>query len=361
MPVRGLCVTGDALFTCASDKFVKVWRADGELSIVCQLDLATVPCAAPAAVCLHKSGTKVLVQTTGAELYELSALDDKGEAPSDEPPEEGAEKPEGATPVGTVLNGGALVKGPSGYGVTTLAAAGGKFLTLGADGQQCVSVRESLDLVEVADRAQLPMPKVAIVPDATPNAFATGRDPQRAVVAVTEGLLRLTDQRELRGVIAHELAHIKHRDTLIATIAAAAAAAITSIAQVLQWSALFGGLSSDDEEGSSGVGVLLTAVLAPIGAVMIQAGISRSREYIADEYAAELTADPKGLANALAKLQRYGQQLMQRGAPMPQPATTSLSIVNPLSGLSGRGAGIANLFSTHPPIEQRIQRLMAMA
>lgn len=214
---------------------------------------------------------------------------------------------------------------------------------------------------ELADRAQLPMPKVAIVPDATPNAFATGRDPQRAVVAVTEGLLRLTDQRELRGVIAHELAHIKHRDTLIATIAAAAAAAITSIAQVLQWSALFGGLSSDDEEGSSGVGVLLTAVLAPIGAVMIQAGISRSREYIADEYAAELTADPKGLANALAKLQRYGQQLMQRGAPMPQPATTSLSIVNPLSGLSGRGAGIANLFSTHPPIEQRIQRLMAMA
>ena len=214
---------------------------------------------------------------------------------------------------------------------------------------------------ELADRAQLPMPKVAIVPDATPNAFATGRDPQRAVVAVTEGLLRLTDQRELRGVIAHELAHIKHRDTLIATIAAAAAAAITSIAQVLQWSALFGGLSSDDEEGSSGVGVLLTAVLAPIGAVMIQAGISRSREYIADEYAAELTAAPKGLANALAKLQRYGQQLMQRGAPMPQPATTSLSIVNPLSGLSGRGAGIANLFSTHPPIEQRIQRLMAMA
>jgi heat shock protein HtpX len=218
------------------------------------------------------------------------------------------------------------------------------------------------DLIrDLADRAQLPMPKVAIVPDATPNAFATGRDPQRAVVAVTEGLLRLTDQRELRGVIAHELAHIKHRDTLIATIAAAAAAAITSVAQVLQWCALFGGVSSDDEEGSSGMGVLLTAVLAPIGAVMIQAGISRSREYIADEYAAELTADPKGLANALAKLQRYGQQLMQRGAPMPQPATTSLSIVNPLSGLSGRGAGIANLFSTHPPIEQRIKRLMAMA
>ena len=216
---------------------------------------------------------------------------------------------------------------------------------------------------ELAHRADLPMPKVAIVPDATPNAFATGRNPERAVVAVTEGLLRLTNQRELRGVLAHELAHVKHRDTLIATIAAATAAAITSVASILQWTAIFGGLShdSDDEGGSSGFGALLMAFLAPIGAVMIQAGISRSREYIADDYAAKLTNDPEGLANALAKLQSYGQQLMQRGAAVPQPVTTSLSIVNPLSGLSGRGAGLTNLFSTHPPIEERIERLMTMA
>jgi len=212
---------------------------------------------------------------------------------------------------------------------------------------------------ELAERADLPMPKVAIVPDATPNAFATGRNPERAVVAVTEGLLRLTNQRELRGVIAHELAHVKHRDTLIATIAAASAAAITSIAQLLQFGALFGGLGGDDDEGGSGLGMLLMSIVAPIGAIMIQAGISRSREYLADDYAAELTKDPQGLADALAKLQSYGQQLLQRGAPLPQPATTSLSIVNPLSGLSGRGAGLVNLFSTHPPIEQRIQRLLA--
>jgi len=225
--------------------------------------------------------------------------------------------------------------------------------------QQAPGLYEEVE--DLARRAQLPMPKVAVVPDATPNAFATGRSPERAVVAVTEGLLRLTDRRELRGVIAHELAHIKNRDTLIATIAAATAAAITSIAQILQWSAFFGGVAHDDDEGGSGFALLLTALVAPIGAVMIQAGISRSREYIADESAARLTEDPKGLANALAKLQSYGQQMMQRGAPMPQPATTSLSIVNPLSGLSGRGAGLANMFSTHPPIEQRIQRLMAMA
>ena len=215
---------------------------------------------------------------------------------------------------------------------------------------------------ELAQRADLPMPKVAIVPEQTPNAFATGRNPARAVVAVTEGLLQLANERELRGVLAHELAHVKHRDTLIATIAAATAAAITSIAQILQWSAFIGGMSSqDDDEGSSGIGALLMAFLAPIGAVMIQAGISRSREYIADDYAARLTHDPEGLASALGKLQRYGQQMLQRGAPVPQPVTTSLSIVNPLSGLSGRGAALTNLFSTHPPIEQRIERLMAMA
>ena len=212
---------------------------------------------------------------------------------------------------------------------------------------------------ELADRAELPMPQLAIVPDATPNAFATGRSPQRAVVAVTEGLLQLTDARELRGVIAHELAHVKNRDTLIATIAAAAATTISYVAQMLQWSAIFGGLSSDDDDGG-GIGGLLLAFLAPVGALMIQSAISRSREFIADETAARLTEDPEGLARALGKLQSYGQRLVQRGAPTPQPVTQSLSIVNPLSSMRTRGTNLFRLFSTHPPIEDRIARLRAM-
>lgn len=210
---------------------------------------------------------------------------------------------------------------------------------------------------DLAQRAGLPMPKVAIMADPTPNAFATGRSPARAVVAVTEGLLRLTDPRELRGVLAHELAHVQNRDTLVATIAGAAAAAITHIANVLQWGALLGGGRSDDErEGGSGAGALLFAFLAPVAAMMLQMGISRSREYLADESAAELTGDPLALASALGKLQSYGEQMLQAGAPAPQPITASLSIVNPLSG-----GGLFKLFSTHPPIEARIERLQAIA
>ena len=214
---------------------------------------------------------------------------------------------------------------------------------------------------ELAERADLPMPRVAVVPDATPNAFATGRSPERAVVAVTEGLLHLTDRRQLRGVLAHELAHVKNRDTLIASIAAAGATAITIVGNTLQWTAMFGGVGGDDDEGGSPLGALLLGILAPIGATLIQMGISRSREYAADEYAARLTGDPQGLADALARLQDHGRQLLQRGAAAPQPATMSLSIVNPLAGLRGRGADLANLFSTHPPIEERIRRLLAMS
>jgi heat shock protein HtpX len=210
---------------------------------------------------------------------------------------------------------------------------------------------------ELAERAGLPMPKVAIMSDPTPNAFATGRTPARAVVAVTEGLLRLADPRELRGVLAHELAHVQNRDTLVATIAGAAAAAITHIANVLQWGALLGAGRSDDErEGGGGGAALLFAFLAPIAAVMLQMGISRSREYLADESAAELTGDPLALASALAKLQSYGEQMVRGGAPAPQPVTASLSIVNPLAG-----GGIFRLFSTHPPIDARIERLQAIA
>ena len=216
------------------------------------------------------------------------------------------------------------------------------------------------DMVEqLANAAALPMPKVAVVPDAAPNAFATGRSPDRAVVAVTEGLLRLVEPRELRGVIAHELTHVKHRDTLIATVAAAAAAAISFVAQMVQWNALLGGVGGDDDDGG-GLGGLLLSFLAPIGAVMIQAGISRSREFHADEYAARLTRDPRALADALHKLQRDGQELVQRGASRPEPVATSLAIVNPVANLRGRGAALTNLFSTHPPTEARIERLLSL-
>lgn len=211
---------------------------------------------------------------------------------------------------------------------------------------------------ELADRAGLPMPKVAIMADPTPNAFATGRNPSRAVVAVTEGLLRMTNPRELRGVLAHELAHVANRDTLVATIAAAGATAITHIASMLQWGAILGGGSSQNEEGegnSAGSGLLM-AFLAPVAATMLQMGISRSREYMADEFAAKLTGDPEALASALLKLQSYGQQMVAEGAPGPQPVTASLSIVNPLTG-----GGMFRLFSTHPPIESRVERLREIA
>ena len=208
---------------------------------------------------------------------------------------------------------------------------------------------------DLTDRAGIPMPKVAVVPEQTPNAFATGRSPSRAVVAVTEGLLRLVDERELRGVIAHELAHVANRDTLVASIAATGSAAIAYIANMLQWGALLGGGSqSEDGEGHSAAGGLVLAILAPIAATMLQMGISRSREYMADEYAAKLTGDPEALASALLKLQGYGQQMVARGA-RPEPVTTSLSIVNPLAG-----GGMFRLFASHPPIEDRVRVLREM-
>jgi heat shock protein HtpX len=210
---------------------------------------------------------------------------------------------------------------------------------------------------ELAERAGLPMPRIAVVPSPVPNAFATGRNPQKAVVAVSEGLLQLVDPRELRGVLAHELAHVANRDTLIASIAAAGATAITYIGNALQWSAILGGNRGDGDGEGGGGGNLLLAFLAPIGATMIQMGISRSREFQADHTAAELTGDPLALASALHKLQAHGRSLLQRGAPAPEPATVSLSIVNPFAG----AGGVLSLFSTHPPIEARIERLRAMA
>ncbi len=205
---------------------------------------------------------------------------------------------------------------------------------------------------ELAHNAGLPMPKVFIIPEASPNAFATGRNPEHAAVAVTEGLLKTMDREELKGVLAHEMAHVKNRDILIGSIAATMAGAIMILANMAKWSLFFGGMRDDEDEGGLGIiGVILMAVIAPIAAMLIQMAISRSREYHADETGARIAGSPFGLASALEKLAEYS-----RSVPLQaNPATAHMFIVNPLSGSS-----IAHLFSTHPPIEERIARLRGM-
>src|SRR5881628_590386 len=199
-------------------------------------------------------------------------------------------------------------------------------------------------------RAGIPMPRIYLIQSETPNAFATGRNPEHAVVAVTEGIMRILDEEELEGVLAHELSHVKNRDVLISTIAATLAGAITYLAHMAQWAAMFGGRSRDDEGGSP-FGAILMAILAPIAAMLVQLAVSRSREYQADATGARVAGKPWGLAKALEKL-----QMAQQVAPMEaNPATAHLFIVNPLSGRA-----FMNLFSTHPPIEDRIARLRAM-
>ncbi len=194
----------------------------------------------------------------------------------------------------------------------------------------------------------LPMPRVYIIPQESPNAFATGKDPEHAVVAVTEGLLRIMNAEELKGVLAHELAHVNNRDTLIQTIAATLAGAVMVLASMARWSAVFGGIGRDENGGSGIIGLILMSILAPIAAMVIQMAISRSREYMADSTGAKLAGHPEGLASALEKLGTYTQKI-----PMDaNPSTAHLFIVNPLSG-----GTLANLFSTHPPLEQRIARL----
>jgi heat shock protein HtpX len=203
---------------------------------------------------------------------------------------------------------------------------------------------------ELAARAGLPMPRVYLIDQAQPNAFATGRNPEHAAVAATTGLLRLLTPRELRGVMAHELAHVKHRDILISTISATIAGAISTLAH---FGVLFGG-ARDEREGNPLLAILVLA-LAPIAAMLIQFAISRTREFGADRGGAEITGDPRALADALAKIDAYA-----RGIPNPtaeaHPATAQMMIVNPLSG-----GGIKGLFSTHPSTEERIARLLALA
>ncbi len=201
-------------------------------------------------------------------------------------------------------------------------------------------------------RAGLPMPRLYITPSPQPNAFATGRNPAHSAVAVTEGLMRILNRPELEGVLAHELAHIKNRDVLVGTIAAAMAGAITMIANMMQWGLIFGGFRGNDEEEGGGalgmIGTLAMIILAPLAAMLIQMAISRSREYQADATGARVAGRPDGLAGALIKLESASRQI-----PMQvNPATSHLFIVNPLSG-----ATLAQLFSTHPPIEERVRRL----
>ena len=206
----------------------------------------------------------------------------------------------------------------------------------------------------LATRAGIPMPRVYILPQETPNAFATGRNPQHAAVAVTEGILRVMSEEELEGVLAHELSHVQNRDTLIMAIAATLAGAITYMAHMAQWAMIFGGGRRDsDEEGGGGLlGGILMIVLAPLAATLIQLAVSRSREFQADASGARMAGQPWGLAKALEKL-----EVASKAMPMQAtPATAHLFIVNPLTG-----SGFATLFSTHPPIAERVARLRAMA
>ena len=207
------------------------------------------------------------------------------------------------------------------------------------------------DMVErLSKQANLPMPKVYLINDPTPNAFATGRNPEHAAVAATTGILQGLSNEELAGVMAHELAHVKHRDTLISTIAATLVGSITYIAQMAGWVFMFG--RSDDDSPGSGIGGLVLLVLSPILAMLIQMAISRSREFAADRGGAEFTGNPLGLASALQKISR-GNQL--KPVNHSNPTTAHIFIINPL-----RGGGISKLFSTHPSTEERIKRLQAM-
>lgn len=234
-------------------------------------------------------------------------------------------------------------------------------LALSMSGAREVTAAEAPQLhglvADLAQRAELPMPRVYLIDSETPNAFATGRNPAHGAVAVTSGIMRLLDRDELAGVIAHELAHIKNRDTLISAIAATVAGAVTMIANMAQWAMIFGGFGGNDEEEGEGglgglVGGLFMIILAPIAATLVQLAISRTREYGADAVGARIAGDPIALASALRKLESWSTRL-----PMAvNPAAAHMYIINPLSGSS-----LAGLFSTHPPTQERIARLERLA
>lgn len=259
--------------------------------------------------------------------------------------------------------GGNLVGGVGGAQIAFIIALGMNFfgywfsdkVAIKMSGAQAVTEQQAPELYaitqDLCDRNDMPMPKLYIIPQMQPNAFATGRNPQNSAVAVTEGLMRMMNRAELEGVIAHELAHIKNRDILIGSLAATFAGAISMLASMAQWAMIFGGMSrrDDEEEGGGGlIGSLVMIIVVPIAASLIQMSISRSREYIADETAAEMIGSADGLANALEKL-AYGTARI----PMDiNPATSHMYIASPL-----KGEGLMNLMSTHPPIAERVKRL----
>ncbi|MCF6187496.1 MAG: zinc metalloprotease HtpX [Desulfobulbaceae bacterium] len=260
--------------------------------------------------------------------------------------------------------GGQALGGQQGMIIALVIALGLNFfsywnsdkLALAMNKAREVSEAEAPDLhrmvAGLAQRAGLPKPKVYVVDNPTPNAFATGRNPEHAAVAVTTGIMQALNREELEGVLGHELGHIKNRDILISSIAAVMAGAISYLATMAQWAMIFGGGRGNDEEGGSNPLVMLAMmIVAPLAATVIQMAISRSREYIADRTGAEICGHPKALASALQKLSNYNKQ-----RPMQvNPASAQMYIVNPL-----KGSSMANLFSTHPPMEERIRRLLAM-
>ncbi len=262
---------------------------------------------------------------------------------------------------------GGLIGGGSGVIVGFILAAGLNFfaywfsdkVALAMSGAQEVTEAEAPELYAIvrklAMRAGLPMPKVYITPSPQPNAFATGRDPQHAAVAVTMGILQALDSDELEAVLSHEMAHVQHRDILISSIAATIAGAISMIVQILQFEMFFGGYGRDARRGGNPLALLAALIVAPISATLIQLAISRSREYEADRGGALISGKPLELARALAKLESYAQNI-----PVAvNPASAHMYIVNPLSGSSGMG--LAVLFRTHPPTEERIARLQQIA
>jgi len=265
---------------------------------------------------------------------------------------------------GLFLVAGQALGGQSGMTFALVMALGMNFfaywfsdkMALAMSRAREVSEAEAPDLHQMvsylADRAELPKPRVYIINDHTPNAFATGRNPQHAAVAVTSGLMQLLSRDELEGVLAHELGHVKNRDILISSIAAVMAGAISYLATMAQWAMLFGGLRGDDDEGGGNMlAGLAMMIIAPLAATIIQLAISRSREFQADASGAAICDRPHSLANALAKLEQGN-----RRQPMNvNPATAQMYIVNPLSG-----GQIAGLFATHPPIRERIERLLAI-
>ncbi|MCE5285041.1 MAG: zinc metalloprotease HtpX [Pelosinus sp.] len=236
-------------------------------------------------------------------------------------------------------------------------------MVLSMYGAREVSPGDAPDLIRMvsglAQKAKLPMPKVYIIDTDVPNAFATGRDPEHAAVAVTLGIMRTINYEELEGVVAHELAHIKNRDTLISTVVASIAGVITMIAHMAQWAAIFGGFGRSDDDDDNGIGgiveFIFLVVLAPLAATLIQLGISRSREYQADETGGTVSGNPAALASALEKIEYYAKHSM---IPEATPATSHLFIINPLSG---KGDFIMSLFSTHPSTADRTARLRELA